>query len=435
MSARLNFNPTKYNSWKGSVFYQMPSFINKNTNKMDLTVKLMMKPLPLNIYRRTTDITPPVNFCNSRNSLKIDDLNRPGSTYVMEKTDNTNKVGLVNYITNDITECTSTNIESCIHMPDMDARRRVRSAGMIRRKYNPSRNNDTYCTSSKQYLVSRNRTFNQNQYNFIREGDSSVKPGTAFSKTNVYSPNGLSHCTQPYISVNLANNTFQYTWINGITYNVVLPNDQYDIYKLNNYFKNTMSNNSHYFISKTNNSFNFLLNIAYDDLNKQVVLETKPRSTYPDSDYDLPYNRLDNWNSSMNGGVAFIIQNTQFQHIVGFTAGTYSGTSQKSNIKPNITTNYVTISYKPNNPQFSQQGAVSSSTLVSRKRFDVITSVGGKMKAPYGSATANALAYGVSDHQYTLKDKIGFPVKKTPVISKYTGEVKCVDSSLKQRCN
>jgi len=433
MSARLNFNPTKYNSWKGDVFYQMSSFINKNTNKTDLTVKLIMKPLPLNIYRRT--ITPSVKLCNSRNSLKIDDLNRPGSTFVTEKTENTITAGLVNYITNDITECTSTNINSCIHMPDIDARRRVRSAGMIRRKYNTSRNNDTYCTSSNQYLVSRNRTFNQNQYNFIREGDSSVKPGTALSKTNVYSPNGLSHCSQPYISMDLSNNRFQYTWVNGLTYNVVLPNDQYDVYKLNNYFKNTMTNNSHYFISKTNNSFNYLLNIAYDDINKQVVLETKPRSIYPTSDYDIPTNRLDSWNSTMNGNVAFIIPNTPIQQIIGFTAGTYSQSSQNSNIKPNITTNYVTIAYKPNNPQFSQQGAVSSSTLVSRKRFDVITSVGAKMKAPYGSATANALAYGVTDHQYTIKDKIGFPIKKTPVISKYTGEVKCVDSSLKQRCN
>ena len=434
MSARLNFNPIKYNSWKGSVFYQMSSFINKNTNKTDLTVKLIMKPLPLNIFRRTTDITPPSKLCNSRNSLKIDDLNRPGSTFVIENTNNTNKVGLVNYITNDITECTSTNIESCIHMPDMDARRRVRSAGMIRRKYNPARNNDTYCTSSNQYLVSRNRTFSQNQYNFIRQGNSSVKPGSALSKTNVYSPNGISHCVQPYISVDLSNNQFQYKWVNGQTYTVVLPTDTYDVYKLNNYFENAMTNNSHYFINKSNSSLKYLLNIAYDDLNKQVVLVTKPRSTYPFSDYDLPGNSL-NWNSNMNGNVEFIIPNTPFQNIIGFTAGTYSQPSQNSNIKPNITSNYVTITYKPNNPQFSQQGGVSSSTLISRKRFDVITGVGAKMKAPYGSATANALAYGVSDHQYTIKDKIGFPLKKTPVISKYTGEVKCVDSSLKQRCN
>lgn len=431
MSATLNFNPIKYNSWKGIVFYQMSSYINKNTNKTDLTVKLIMKPLPLNIYRRTTDITPPTKYCNSHNSIKIDHLNRPGSTFVMEKTE----VGLVNYITNNITECMSTNIQSCIHMPDMDARRRVRSAGMIHRKYNASRNNDTYCTSSNQYLVSRNRTFSQNQYNFIREGDSSVKPGSALSKTNVYSANGLSHCSQPYISVDLSNNQFQYTWINGQTYNILLPTDQYDIYKLNNYFKNAMSNNTHYFISKQNESIQYLLNIAYDDLNKQVILQTLPRSSYPINDFDIPNVRKDNWTSTMNNNVAFKIPNTQFQNIIGFTTGTYSEPSQNSNIKPNITSNYVTIAYKPNNPQFSQQGAVSSSTLVSRKRFDVITKVGAKMKAPYGSATANALAYGVTDHQYTIKDKIGYPVKKTPIISKYTGELKCVDSSLKQRCN
>jgi hypothetical protein len=94
----------------------------------------------------------------------------------------------------------------------------------------------------------------------------------------------------------------------------------------------------------------------------------------------------------------------------------------------NITSNYVTMNYKPNNPQFGQQGAVSSSALVARKKYDTITTVGAKMKAAYGSATANALAYGVSDHQYTLKDRMGYPMKRTPVVSKYTGEIICLNN-------
>ena len=120
---------------------------------------------------------------------------------------------------------------------------------------------------------------------------------------------------------------------------------------------------------------------------------------------------------------------TNFQNIIGFTSGNYEALSQTSNIRPHITHNYVTLNYKPNNPQFGQQGAVSSSSLITRNKYDTITHVGAKMKAPYGSATANALAYGVSDHQYTVKDKIGFPLKRTPVISKYTGEIRCVNSN------
>ena len=430
MSATLNFNLIKYNSWKGNMFYQASSFLKKNT-KNEINVKLIMKPLPLNIYRREIR-TGENEKCNERISMKIDEINRPGSAIQNGES----QTGLVNFITNNITECTSTNSESCIHMPDMDARRRVRSAGMIRRKYNENRNNDTYCTSSSQYLTSRNRTFSQNQYNFIRQGNSNVKPGSALSKSNLYSPNGISHCIQPYISIINQNNVFRYRWINNIEYEVTIPNGQYDIYQLNNIFQNKMTYNTHYFINNDSGSNDYLLTMAYDDLNKVVFLNTTSSEIYlqniSDSTYSIAQITLDDWgNVTDPSNVAFIIQNNGFQNIVGFSTGTYSAVTQSSNITPNIKQNYVTMNYKPNNPQFGQQGAVSSSTLVSRKRYDTITDVGAKMKAPYGSATANALAYGVTDHQYTIKDKIGYPVKKTPVISKYSGEIKCVNTSCK----
>jgi hypothetical protein len=52
-----------------------------------------------------------------------------------------------------------------------------------------------------------------------------------------------------------------------------------------------------------------------------------------------------------------------------------------------------------------------------------------------GSQVGNAMSYGVSDHVYTLKDKIGYPVTKTPVINKYSGEMKCyANGRLTGRC-
>jgi len=316
-------------------------------------------------------------------------------------------------------------------MPDMDARRRVRSAGMIRRKYNESQNNDTYCTSSNQYLVSRNRTFSQNQYNFIRQGNSSAKPGTALSNMNIYSPNGLSHCLQPYISSD--NNTFSYRWIDGEIYDIIIPDGQYDIYQLNAVFQNTMARNTHYFINNNNGSFEYLLNMSYDDLNKVVILQTVSETDYLNNlngPYSVEQVTLNNWeNTSVPTHVSFIIPATKIQTIIGFSAGEFSQLTQSSDMPPRITQNYVTMNYKPNNPQFGQQGAVSSSTLVSRKRYDTITDVGAKMKAAYGSATANALAYGVSDHQYTMKDRVGFPLKQTPVINKYSGVITCVGNT------
>ena len=426
MSATLNFNPVKYTSWKGNVFYKISSFSKKNKNDESLKTRLFMNPLPLKIYRKEISKT---NSCNEHISLKIDELNRPGS-FIQSQIQSS---GYTNYKTDDVTECKSTNINSCVNMPDVDARRRVRSAGMIRRKYDPSHNNDTYCTSSNQYLVSRNRTFSQNQYNYIRQGNSNIKPGTNLSKTNIYSPNGISHCIQPYISEKNGNNVFNYRWINNESYQVTIPEGQYDIFTLNTIFQDVMLKNTHYFKNNTTQANHFLLNMSYDNINKVVILENKDYTNYLNNInilYTINSLPVNNWNNVVNPvQVEFQIPITNFQKIIGFTYGNYGAPSQISSFKPNITQNYVTMNYKPNNPQFGQQGAVSSSSLITRKRYDTITSVGAKMKAPYGSATANALAYGVSDHQYTVKDKIGFPLKRTPVVSKFTGEIRCVNSN------
>ena len=185
-----------------------------------------------------------------------------------------------------------------------------------------------------------------------------------------------------------------------------------------------MIDNTHYILKKTNNSYNYLLNISYDDYKKQVVLQIESdKGKYNNSEYELPLYR--DWELDDIGTLSFIIPPTNIQELIGFTTGTYNQTTQNSNMRPKITQNYTTMNYKPNNPQFGQQGAVSSSSLIARKKYDIITSVGSKMNGPYGSATASAYAYGVSDHQYTIKDKIGYPNINTPVISKYTGEIKC----------
>jgi len=429
MSARLNFNPIKYTSWKGQVFYQVSSFLKQNqNNSSNATTSQFMRSMPLKIYRKEIVSQEP-KPCNIRTSVKIEELDRPGSTVVSKTNPCSN--GLVNIKTNDITECRSKNCN--INMPDYDARRRVRSAGMIRKKYNPNKNNDTYCTSSNQYLVSRNRTFAQNQYNYIRQGDPTVKPGSALSKSNVYYPNGISHCVQPYISSANNNDTFSYVWIDNSTYVVTLPEGQYDTNQINVVFQNAMYNNTHYFIDEATESSHYLLNMTYDNQSNKVVLQTFSKDLYTNGNYKKP--DLASWDITTNNvPVVFVIPPTNFQKIIGFSAGRYSGQTQSSDMTPNVTTNYVTMNYKPNNPQFGQQGAVSSSTLIGRKRYDTITKVGYNMKSAYGSATANALAYGVSDHQYTLKDRIGFPMKKTPVISKYTGEIKCVNSLAIQKC-
>jgi hypothetical protein len=149
---------------------------------------------------------------------------------------------------------------------------RVRTSGIVKKNY---------YTSTKQYLESRCQSFQQNQYNFLRKGDPSVKPGTNASLSNQYAANQNSAYCQT-------------------TLNCAVP-----------------------------------------------------------------------------------------------------------------------VYYKPNNSQFAQQGGVSSSSFITRLKYDTITNNGGFYAKAYGPATANALAYGGSDETYTIKDKIGFPLTKTPVICKY----------------
>jgi len=82
------------------------------------------------------------------------------------------------------------------------------------------------------------------------------------------------------------------------------------------------------------------------------------------------------------------------------------------------------VYYKPSNHGFATQGAVSSSDLITRRKYNTINTVAGSMRSAYGDHTASAVAYGVPSYGYTKKDKIGYPMKKTPTFSKYSDIMK-----------
>ena len=79
---------------------------------------------------------------------------------------------------------------------------------------------------------------------------------------------------------------------------------------------------------------------------------------------------------------------------------------------------------KPNNSRFYKQGGVSSSDLIARKRYETITDSAAKFQSAFGNDVANALAYSTNSSTYTIKDKIGYPLKQTPVFSKYSTDMK-----------
>lgn len=65
-----------------------------------------------------------------------------------------------------------------------------------------------------------------------------------------------------------------------------------------------------------------------------------------------------------------------------------------------------TTIYKPNNQQYSQQGAVTSSSRLTRLKYNTITDNGASFRSAYGAAGANAGRYqGTSEAPYFIKSK------------------------------
>ena len=467
MSARLNFNELRYFSWKGRTITQITSSIKKNINENENKYNFFIAN-PLKIYRREIANT---GASVSRSAISIDELNRPNGaiSHSAMNTNNGLKNEFDNIIPNNVCENPGPKPNLCVLSPGENAKRRVRSSGNVKRQFDISKNNDTYYTSSNQYLTSRNRTFQQNQYNYIRQGNSTAKPGDSLSTANIYSPNGLNHCQKYHIATPVS---FKYQWVDNIKYPVSIPAGYYTLEDINAIFKQTMLSNYHYYILATAHNINdvfvfndnflynqniaFLLNIGYNSTYNKVELQavTASIANFPTEKYMINTGANSSWvTPSVPLAPGFnILDDNDFKNAIGYTPGYYpNNTTSKgeitnvavsnvindtvklqtslSSFNPGIQPLYVKLFYKPNNSQFAQQGAVSSSSMTTRIKYNSITSATIPYKNAYGTSVANALAYGVPEFGYTNKDKIGYPNNKTPVFSKYTDDMKICSST------
>ena len=435
--------PTKKFGWKGKSFYQVISSIQKNKNNAPtLSLQQIRNPLPLKIYRKEIhNLKGQTTNCNVRISTKFIDFDAPGNNIVSE-TQKTYTNGLVNTL--DITPTTLSaengvcnTPAGCVFSPQLNARRRCRSAGMIPRKFNTAANNDAYSTSTQEYLTSRNRTIKQNEFNYIRKGNSGMIPGPGLAASNIYSPGGLSHCSLPTISPANNNNVINYYWINTTPYSATIPTGTYDVNSLNAAFQAQQIINGTYLTDANSNKI-FLLNISYDTQTQSVILiaNVASNTSYPKTIYDDPNNFTQGVNypatdpvitngNPVYGGTYFTISpNNNFSLLIGFVPGTYAkGLNNKSSYQGTLISNYVPLYFKPNNPGFGVQGAVDSSTLIQRVKYNTITDAASGLRSAYGNAAADALAYGVSEQAYTIKSAVGDKYTYTPVINPKTGQL------------
>lgn len=421
--------------WKGKTFQQLASSIKLNKSDYDTKNGLsqIFRARPMKIYRK--EIASQQPNCNSRNSLKIDNFNAPGGIITNSSYNNGLANTLdINYENNNCQHPNDTN-QHCIAniAAEQNALRRVRSSGMTQSKYK-IHSRDNYFSSTSQYLNNRNISFKSNEYFNIRKGDPTATPGTLQAQENVYTSNGISTCPKFLISEEI---TYSYFWIDGTSNTVTIPPGRYDIGDLNNILHSTMVTNIHYFIKKPQNLRIYLLNFLYNSNTRKVSiqLETVNSST----SYNLPYSTSSiSWESALDVTDKHVCldltSSPVFAEAIGFETITYpnpqaitGGPLSFTGINQSkIVQNFLPITYKPNNSQFATQGAVSSGDLIARKKYNTITTVGSSYRSAFGAQTANSLAYGVPSYGYTIKDKIGYPLKCTPTFPKYSNKmIKC----------
>jgi hypothetical protein len=443
--ANIFYMTNTYFPWKGRTFTQVASAIQLNQNNAkNLTPRQLRLPLPLKIYRRELAVyggintnTPNSVFVNSRRiSNKIDYMNMPGSTVVNTK--NNKPIGICDTVDINIpnnmsvlpgTCNTICNSQTCITDQACNARKRVRSAGMIKRAFNPNKNNASYCTNTNQYLISRSLSYSTNEFAYMRQGNPSLTPGPGAAKNNLYSTGGLSYCNMTIIKAGV-NNIIKYVWIDNVIYTITIPDGSYTFESFVSVFNGGILTNKTYFLNTSSNQIVSLLSLAYDNINNLIILQSFNGNV--DKYLNSSYNCMTLKNTIVNSSLFslnipyYIIPPNGIRDILGFADGNYNqlpATSSVkyvqsvSNQKHSLNPNYATANYKPSNSKFAQQGAVSSSAGLLRKKYDTIMTSANKTSLIFGNAAANAIAYGISEQPYSIKSQLGYKDNMYPYVN------------------
>ena len=196
--------------------------------------------------------------------------------------------------------------------------------------------------------------------------------------------------------------------------------------------------NEHYFVNTRNSSKRFFINFVFNSSTRLVELHVEPISQEIIENEGLIQPTIETitgtrppvWNTPESPQIPIIeIIDNSFKNIIGFPIGLYPPANMTtdyivaSTTEPVFKPRYNRVYYKPNNHQFAQQGAVSSSSRITRLKYNAITNSAATYRNALGTHVANALSYGVPANGYTVKDKLGYPLPNTPTFS-FSGELK-----------
>jgi hypothetical protein len=179
--------------WKGKTFSQITSTLLRN-NRTPPNDTAIYHPLPWKHYRKEMVVVHESN----RSSLR--DFETPGGTIVTANVCTPYSTTIDTLVPKCISVSTVQTSKYLQNLSQQsDARRRVRSGGMQRPRFKPEHNNAAeYHYNAEQYLRSRNRTFQQNQFHYLRDGNRDADPGSNEAVKNTYASNSNQYCGTNY---------------------------------------------------------------------------------------------------------------------------------------------------------------------------------------------------------------------------------------------
>lgn len=127
------------------------------------------------------------------------------------------------------------------------------------------------------------------------------------------------------VSVANNNNSFSYIWVDGTTHLVNIPDSYLELPEINAYLQSIMIANKHYLIAGANNVY--LLNIQINPARYSYQINSFLVSVAiaASNTWTLPAGAT--WVLPTNAIMPmFVVPNTNFQKLIGFTAGSYPNT-------------------------------------------------------------------------------------------------------------
>jgi hypothetical protein len=346
-----------------------------------------------NIFGKTAfakgrmESTPLVNEPVRR--TRVDTLDRPGGTapnhcplitlYLPQ--DPTNK-----YQTSQCSLTTEHVDLSWITSITENAKRRCRSSGMNKPTFKENAQ-PNYFNDTRQYLDGKSKSFSQNQFTHTRRGPNSL----ISNNNNIYSSHGLSNCSKAYISSNSNHNYLQYLWVDAeeLTIQNALElqfnEGYYTIEDFNAAMHMRLEEKGHYLIETATKRKVHFLHFIYNTEFKCIELQCLPmsRTLYPADRYSIPLPDLPFTVPTTIACVPVLVfPSNKLSTDLGFPRNhTEPGLAARIASIPFAVLSsssykfgplYNTVNYKPSNLVFRQEGGVSSSAEILRKKNNAI---------------------------------------------------------------